>query len=726
MNPVHWSLQATPTRVALLALILTAATWTILRHVRRAGDRRTCHLELLRALILLMLAITFLQPEIIRRVEAPKRMRVAVVCDRSGSMDTVDVADGKGGMIRRADWVRHAVTSDLFSALTNVYDLDIREVCVPPAMPDVVAGTDLHAALESALVSAESLRAVLLISDGDWNLGPPPTLAAGRYRALGIPIFTITVGGPRPLPDLALESVSAPAYGLAEERLDLPVELRNRFDREVRTEVRLLRNGQIIDRAPVQLAPQSRGRVRLSARPNVPGDTIWTIEVPPEPEETDHTNNFRNVRIPIRREILRVLLADTLPRWEYRYFRNALIRDPGTEVKCWLAHPHLPPGGGRDYLTRLPSSRTEFSGYDVVVLGDIGIGPGELTESQAEEIRGLVEHQGGGLILIAGRQGRQISLARTALKDLLPIDFDPAFPKGQASPIEGRYELISNHHEHPLVQLADSTSANELLWRSLPGFFWHASVRSRPGSDVLAVHAMARNDQGRIPLIVVRSVGLGRILFMGTDAVWRWRRGVEDTYHYRFWGQVIRWMAHRRHLAHAEGLRWFVIPERPQPSVQTRLQAIITSAEQHPTGAVEAEIVSPDGHHTRITLVPAEPAWGLYEGVWTPARPGLHRVAIRDTRTNRSVEGVIEVADVVVERVGEAARPDVLREIAAVSGGRAASTENAADVIADIRTLPQKQPIEERIRLWCHPAWGAAIAIAMTVYWCARKLAGKV
>ena len=47
-------------------------------------------------------------------------------------------------------------------------------------------------------------------------------------------------------------------------------------------------------------------------------------------------------------------------------------------------------------------------------------------------------------------------------------------------------------------------------------------------------------------------------------AAWRWRRGVEDKYHYRFWSQVVRWMAHGRYLAEKEGIRVIPDPERPK------------------------------------------------------------------------------------------------------------------------------------------------------------------
>ena len=42
-----------------------------------------------------------------------------------------------------------------------------------------------------------------------------------------------------------------------------------------------------------------------------------------------------------------------------------------------------------------------------------------------------------------------------------------------------------------------------------------------------------------------QNYGLGRVLYIGIDSTWRWRKGVGDLYHHRFWGQVTRWAADR-------------------------------------------------------------------------------------------------------------------------------------------------------------------------------------
>jgi hypothetical protein len=58
------------------------------------------------------------------------------------------------------------------------------------------------------------------------------------------------------------------------------------------------------------------------------------------------TNNARKFTIAGKPEKIRVLVVESLPRWEYRFLRNALSRDPGVELSCLMFHPQLGIGGG--------------------------------------------------------------------------------------------------------------------------------------------------------------------------------------------------------------------------------------------------------------------------------------------------------------------------------------------------------------------------------------------
>src|SRR5205814_1967606 len=212
--------------------------------------------------------------------------------------------------------------------------------------------------------------------------------------------------------------------------------------------------------------------------------------------------------IAIRQEKLRVLVVESYPRWEYRYLRNALSRDPGVELSCLLFHPGLSKSGGgnKDYIKQFPAGLDELSQFDVVFLAEV--------------------------------------------------------------------------------------------WVGLPGFQWYAPVlRAKAGSEVLCVHKDASNDYGRLPLLVTRTFGAGKVLFMGTDGAWRWRKGVEDKYHYRFWGQVVRWMAYQRNMAKGETMRLYYSPEQPQAgqTVVLKCNVMETSGEPVAGGDVTARITAPSG-----------------------------------------------------------------------------------------------------------------------------------
>jgi hypothetical protein len=164
--------------------------------------------------------------------------------------------------------------------------------------------------------------------------------------------------------------------------------------------------------------------------PKTEGDFSIKVEIPEHSEETITSNNTASSPISIRQEKLKVLVIDSLPRWEYRYLRNALSRDPGVDVSCLLLHPDLDRvgGGSKDYIKEFPATLEELSKYDVVFLGDVGIDKGQLTQEQCQMIRGLVEFQASGLVFMPGSQGSQHSLVETPLEPLMPVVLDPTNP----------------------------------------------------------------------------------------------------------------------------------------------------------------------------------------------------------------------------------------------------------------------------------------------------------
>jgi hypothetical protein len=125
-----------------------------------------------------------------------------------------------------------------------------------------------------------------------------------------------------------------------------------------------------------------------------------------------------------------------------------------------------------------------------------------------------------------GPQGNQFTLQDTALWDLMPVIMDGENKAGFHDPIASPLTLTGEGRSSLLTMLADSEEANPDVWRALPGFHWHAPVvKSKGGTEVLAVNVNRRGRFGPTPLIVTKAAGNGKVLFMGIDSAWRWRRG---------------------------------------------------------------------------------------------------------------------------------------------------------------------------------------------------------
>jgi hypothetical protein len=463
--------------------------------------------------------------------------------------------------------------------------------------------------------------------------------------------------------------------------------------------------------------------------PRSVGDVNLTLKLPVEPGETVSENNQQNFRISVRVEKLQVLVIDSAPRWEYRYLRNALSRDPGVEVHSILFHPGMQTGGGRNYLASFPSSREAISKYDVIFLGDVGIGQGELSNSDAELIRGLVEQQSSGLIFLPGQRGREITLRDSALKDLLPVQFDESKPNGQSLQNEAVLTLTTAGKGHFLTRFEADEDLNGQIWQALPGFFWSASVdKARPGSEVLAVHSSLRNASGRMPLLAIRSAGTGKVLFLGTDSAWRWRRGVEDKYHYRFWSQVVRWMAHQRHLSEKEGIRLAYTPERPEPNDTVFLQSTVLDPAGFPAeeGPVSGSIISPSGRAEHVQFGAVEGGWGVFKTQFKPSEPGRYKVLLEAPKQNRKLETELVVQERTLEEQGRPINRTILAEISGLTGGSSALVDGLSEIVQKISLTPEPRALEKRIRIWSSPLWGALILVLLTGYWVGRKVAGML
>jgi hypothetical protein len=717
-----WLIASIAVLAAIAIVIVAAIHWQRQTYSRRAGL-----LELTRVLLVAGCIFTLCQPEYHQSI-APKRDGVvAVLYDVSESMQTQDIemdnqvvsrAQAMAPLVDPSTWQRVADQSTVvFEAFAS-------------SDRNATDATDLNAALAKVTNNRDHLRAVVLASDGDWNIGESPASAARSLRLRGIPVYSLAVGSQHKMPDLEIASFDVPTFAVIGKPLRLLYSVNSSLprDADVSVELRLPDGESRTELLRVPAMGSARGTFEWS--PKRVGDETMTIRLQSDPLEKILDNNEQTVSISLRQESLRVLMIESYPRWEYRYTRNALERDPGIDVHCLMFHPDIGEmGDGRGYLQSFPTADELFR-YDVVFVGDVGVGADALTADQCTMLSRLVETQAGGLILMPGFRGKQATLLSSSLSNLFPVDLDPAFPKGIGAPRPSQFQLTEAGRASLLTRLEFTDATNDEVWRSLPGFYWHAAVeRARPGSQVLATNTQESTRFGRTPLIVTRTYGTGKVLFMGTDGAWRWRKGVEDLYHYRYWGQVVRWMAYQRTMASGNSMRLFFSPDRPKAgdALTLHCNAIAHDGEPLQNGTINAHITAPSGKTETVSLLKSSSeAWGLFSGTFRPDEGGDYRVTTTCRETGASLESEIAIEGLKRERIGQRARWEVLREISQITRGEMTSIDDLESVVARIEQLPEPNPVVHRLRIWSHPLWGTCLLILFGVFWTGRKWAGLV
>jgi hypothetical protein len=692
-------------------------------------------LEIMRLLAALAVVILLWQPEWRTIIHPDTKPKIVILWDDSKSMTTLDATvspdlPDKTGIVSRADWVQKELTEDLWKPLEASGANEV--VIIPFATPNkdqaALAGTDLESPLAEALDKQGNLRAVVLFSDGDYNLGQPPVAAAQKMRLRGVPLFAVPVGSQTRLPDLDLLSVTAPSYGIIGENVQIPFTIRSSLDRQVRTIVRLRDDAGREHTKDLVIPPNAETYDSVLWRLEKEGASTLELSIPVADDELIASNNSRRFIIAGRPEKIRVLVIETLPRWEYRFLRNALSRDPGVELSCLLFHPALGPGGGTDYIQEFPSKLEDLAKYDVIFLGDVGVAKDQLTTEQCALIRGLVENQASGVVFLPGPQGNQFSLLDTELSDLMPVILDDTHRSGMAESVASPLNLTTEGRTSLLTMLGNNEEENPAIWHRLPGFYWHAPViKAKGGSEVLAVHGNRRGKFGPVPLLVTKPAGNGKVLFMGIDSAWRWRRGVEDLYHYRFWGQVARWMSYQRNMASGQRVRLFFNPERPEPGASVTLNANAFDANGAPLekGTVAVDLTAPDGRTQRLELQKNASAWGAFSGRFKVDQPGAWKIrATASGAEDKPLATTLLAQGVEIEKTGQPARPEVLEEMARVSRGRVIQPAQLPELKYEIKALPEPRPLESRIPLWSH--WGTLVALIslLGIFWTGRKLNG--
>lgn len=716
---------------------------------RAARPVRTGLLEGLRFLIALSIVLMLWKPEW-RTITYPEdKPEIAILWDGSESMTTEDLVIPKwlnpsqnATVSSRQEFIKQALAADFWKKLEDngkvrVFTQDFS------SLPDDMSleqknkqGSDLNTPLNQLLKEHDNLKAVILFSDGEHNINRKngkinsPTNAAQQLLINNTPLYAIPTGAEKSLPDLELASLSAPDFGIVGEFVQIPFSIKSAMDKDIRTTVTIKDDkGTPPKTKPITIPANKTYRGSILWQLQQEGSTKLKFSFPVNPGELISSNNSQEFIIGAKKESIKALVIESRPRWEYRFIRNALSRDPGVEVDCLLLHPKHGTGDGPDYIQAFPNKLEDLQKYDVIFLGDVGIGTDQLTLEQANLLAGLVTEQASGIVFIPGPSGNQRTLKGSDLEPILPIIYDETKPNGLSDQVPSPLNLTTPGKTSLLTLLGENEAENPKIWRNLPGFYWCAAVKkTKAGATVLATHANRKNSYGSIPMLVTKQAGSGKALFLGHDSAWRWRRGVEDLYHFRFWKNVARWMSYQRNMAAGERIRLYRTPDRPKPGDLVSLSANAFDANGVPLreGNVEIQITAPDGAKKTIILDKSAGNWGAFTGGFDIDQIGEWKITagIEGDKSAKTVSTSIIAQGQQIEKIGKPVNTELLQELSRITKGQLITPEKLNEIAALIDNLPSKSPLESRYPIWTHIALLITLIILLAIFWIGRKLNG--
>lgn len=491
--------------------------------------------------------------------------------------------------------------------------------------------TAIGRALDQALrrAAARPVSGIVILSDGR-SIDQPSRATMRRLEAERIPVYAVPLGSPEPVTDYSIRRAEGPKSAFVNDFIPIEVEIERLGVSSANSantpgaKAQLIDNatGQILDERELTFDPPSPGssspstpsddspassgrpgpaatrsataRVTLTTKSEQSGTPNWSIRIVPPTPDLVEENNASAVAVDLIDRPLRVAYFDGYPRWEQRYIKQLLVRERSMRgTSMILASGRRFVQEGDESMLTLPRSPEEWRAFDVIMIGDVR--PELFTDEQLQQIKDHVAIDGAGLVWIGGEGATPGAWRGTPLADLLPFVLSGGDTSGL--PIWSGPVTITP------TPLADRLGVMRLLPNAIEGSWWPAEIADpatgwnqiqwaqrldpallKPAVEVLAqardVRAPAATIDAPVssstaedvsPILVSMRFGAGRVLYLGTDEVWRWRYGRGELYAERFYLQILR-MLGRESLSRAGKLATLsVTPARAEVEQPVRV-----------------------------------------------------------------------------------------------------------------------------------------------------------
>lgn len=576
-------------------------------------------------------------------------------------------------------------------------------------------GTSITASLEAVASSGGIPPAgIVLLSDGIDNAKSQRSeVVLQNLGVRGIPVYTVPIGLTDP-DDVSIRNIVMQEVAYSGDKVPVRVQIQSKgYERRTARLAVLLNDRRVSSRIIRFDGGLQFEEVDFRVDVYEKGAAQIDVIIEPFDDEISTVNNRVSRSVRIVNEKVNVLYIEGNARWEYRYLRAILKRDP--RINATFIASNVGPEVARnspEHIERFPDDREDAFQYDLVILGDVDAS--FFTDDELRLLEELIRDRGASLLMLCGPMYSPGSYTGTPVQAMLPVRFDTE--AGWKKIAESVYPVLTREGRSSLVMtLENEVELNDRIWsRMAPMDQLPPLLSAKPGATVLAVLSDSTARDQSYPLVAWQRYGTGKCMSIASDRLWRLRYRTGDKYHWRVWSQCIQFMTLSRLMGEHKRIRLETDRSVYAVDGQCRLYAHVLDDSFDPVvqPVFEVYVLSIDGGQAKqlVSLRPDKSQPGLYEGYFAPPDPGRYRLEANENDQRVSSTTEFQVADVRQELIDTDMRLAHLQRIANLTGGASLGIRE----LSKLSSLVNDRLITTKVRSE-RPLWDNSLVVLLLV-----------
>jgi uncharacterized membrane protein len=725
--------------IALALGLLVYALYV--RPAYRINSQLKWGLIALRATLLALILILLMRPVVVVPSIIPKSTSVAVLADDSRSMQLEDEKNrsrivAAREMLSPDNQFARGLDSK-FKVKLYGFSTTTAKIKDASELKAQGAATDLSGALSEAVKdsSGAALSAIVVVSDGGSNTPKDLGAELRELRARNIPVFTVGVGNSDRFKDAEMARVTTPRRVLTGSSVSADALVRLSGYPNSKVALSVTEDGRAIKTQQFDVKGGESQTVTVEFTPTSPGPHRYSFEIKPLDGETTVENNAQDALIEVTKDNPKLLYIEGEPRWEYGFMRKTLVKN---EKNLVLVSVNRTADGkfyrqgvesGAELTKGFPATVEELFAYQGLILGSIEAN--FFSYDQLKNIEQFAAKRGGGVLAIGGARSFDAGkYANSPVADLLPLYLNDQIEEPEMH-IASNYKavLTPRGRVHAVTRLNEDRNLSAKAWDELPPISIPEILnQTKPGATVI-LEARSINDRSRVvPLLAEERYGRGRTMALTTNDTWRWRMEMDskNTSHENFWRQLLRY------LVSTTPNQYEIAAERdvyaPADVINLRGEVNDNKFDAITDAQVIARVTKPQGSTIELPLkINYNDKGSDYRNELAADENGLYRVemtAMRGGATLGTAESTFYVTDRTREFHDAAQNVELLKRVAAETGGQYFPLNQANDLLDEITMLEGKNSERVSKDLWDMPVNFLLLIGLASAEWFLRKRKG--